>query len=82
MEMNKDIRSLIKSNMAVFDDEAVFSDDDNIFKLGFVNSMFAMKIVNFIEQQYQIEVSDEDLDIKNFSSVNKIASFVKSKQKN
>jgi methoxymalonate biosynthesis acyl carrier protein len=79
MNIIQDLRNLIENNMEIFDDEAVFKDDDNIFKLGFVNSMFAMKIINFIENSYNIKVEDAELDIKNFNSVNNIASFVNNK---
>jgi acyl carrier protein len=82
MDIIQDLRNLIENNLEIYDDEAVFNNDDNIFKLGFVNSIFAMKIINFIESQYSIKVSDEDLDINNFSSVNKIASYVKNKLNN
>ncbi len=82
MSMVDEIRNLIESNLDVFDDEAVFGNDDNFFKMGFVNSMFAMKIINFIESQYNISVPDKDLDINNFNSVNKIVSYVNKMQKN
>ncbi len=80
MELNEKIRKFIESNLVVFEDEAEFSNDDNIFEMGFVNSLFAMKLVNYIEQEMGIEVANEDLDISNFSSVNRIVGFINSKK--
>lgn len=72
------IRKLIEKNLAVFED-SIFKDSDNIFELGFVNSMFAMKIVDFIENTYKIKINDDELDIKNFYSINKIVNFINQK---
>lgn len=54
-------------------------DDEDIFASGFVNSMFAMQLVQFVEQTFGITVEDEDLEIANFQSVNAIAALVERK---
>ena len=64
----------------VFEDEAEFGDSDNIFEMGFVNSLFAMKLVNYIEEEFGIEVANDDLEISNFSSVDRINAFIAEKQ--
>lgn len=79
MALKEKIRTFIESNLIIFDDDAVFADEDNIFEMGFVNSLFAMKMVNYIENEFQIEISNDDLDIQNFSSVNNIMAFITSK---
>ncbi|MCP4156713.1 MAG: acyl carrier protein [bacterium] len=80
MELKKKIRDFIEGNLVVFEDEADFSDSDNIFEMGFVNSLFAMKLVSYIEQEFGIEVDNEDLEISNFSSVDRIAEFISDKE--
>jgi methoxymalonate biosynthesis acyl carrier protein len=55
-------------------------DDEDIFALGFVNSMFAMQLVMFVEKEFQITVEDEDLDIANFNSVDAISALVARKR--
>lgn len=54
-------------------------DDQDIFKLGFVNSLFAMQLIVFVEQEFNIAVDDEDMDIDNFRSVNALTRLVLSK---
>lgn len=54
-------------------------DDADIFGLGFVNSMFAMQLVLFVETEFGITVEDEDLEIDNFKSVNAIVALVERK---
>ncbi len=80
MELNEQIRKFIESNLVVFEDEAEFSDSDNIFEMGFVNSLFAMKLVNYIEENFSIQVANDDLEISNFNSVNRITEFIENKR--
>lgn len=80
MELKQKIRTFIESNLVVFEDEAEFGDSDNIFEMGFVNSLFAMKLVNYIEQEFDVEVDNDDLEISNFSSVDRIVEYVTGKQ--
>lgn len=51
-------------------------DTDDIFAQGFVNSLFAMQLVMFIENSFQITVEDDDLNIDNFRSVNAMADLI------
>ncbi|MEM8534766.1 MAG: acyl carrier protein [Chloroflexota bacterium] len=55
-------------------------DDDNIFSKGYVNSLFAMQLVMFVETEFSFTVDDEDLDIANFQSINAITELVQRKQ--
>lgn len=54
-------------------------DDEDIFALGFVNSLFAMQLVMFIEKEFSVKVENRDLDFANFRSINSIAEFVHAK---
>lgn len=80
MELKEQIRQFIEANLVVFEDEADFTDSDNIFEMGFVNSLFAMKLVSFIEQEFEIEVDNEDLEISNFNSVDRIVAYIENKK--
>lgn len=53
--------------------------DDDIFALGFVNSLFAMQLVLFVEREFGISVEDEDLDLDNFRSVARITALIERK---
>lgn len=78
--MKEKIRTIIESNLKIFDSDVDFSDDDHIFRKGFVDSLFAVKLLAYLEQEFNIKIGNEDLNIENFHSVNKIISFVESKQ--
>ena len=54
-------------------------DDEDIFASRLVNSLFAMQLVLFIEKDFQIKVENEDLDLKNFNTLNSISAFIERK---
>ena len=70
------IREFVKKNLSVYDDDSALGDDDNMFELGYVDSPFAIQLICFVEEEFKIKVGDNDLDLDNFTSVNRIAEFV------
>ena len=80
MEPADKIREFVKKHLAVYEDDVTLGDDDSIFELGYVDSPFAVQLVCFVEEEFKIKVGDDDLDIDNFSSINRIAEFVRRKK--
>ncbi|WP_198030019.1 phosphopantetheine-binding protein [Oceanobacillus manasiensis] len=76
-EVYNQIRDFIIKNMEAFNDGEDLADSDNIFEKGFVSSIFAIRLLHFIESKFDIEVSDEMIVLENFSSVDNIANLVK-----
>jgi acyl carrier protein len=54
--------------------------EEDIFALGFVNSLLAMQLVAFVEKEFGIAVEDADLDLDNFRSIRAISDLVARKQ--
>jgi acyl carrier protein len=69
------IREFVEANMNV-DDDVVLKDDDNIFRLGYVSSLMAMRLLNHIEKIAGITVEDDDIVLPNFSSVDAMVSLI------
>lgn len=82
MEITGKIRQFIEKNLVVFEDEAYFTDDDNIFEMGLVSSLFTMKIINYVERKFDVVVGSEDMEVENFCSINNILRFIESKKNN
>jgi acyl carrier protein len=76
MEHNK---SKIRSFFSRFFRTTELKDGDDIFAQGFVNSLFAMQLVQWLEKEFEIAIRDEDLDIQNFNSINSIANLIQRK---
>ncbi|HEX8353171.1 MAG TPA: acyl carrier protein [Pyrinomonadaceae bacterium] len=54
-------------------------DDEDIFALGFINSLAALQLVNFLEKEFGVSIEDEDLDFSNFSTLNNMDALLESK---
>src|SRR5438874_8944170 len=76
MEDNK-VR--IRAFLARFFQNHELKDDEDIFSLGFVNSMFAMQLVLFVEKEFQVTIEDEDLDFENFRTIDALDQLVQRK---
>lgn len=73
--LRRQLREFVESNMNV-DDDVALKDDDNIFRLGYVSSLFAMRLLSFIEKTGGIEVGDEDIVLSNFSSIDAMLALI------
>jgi methoxymalonate biosynthesis acyl carrier protein len=49
---------------------------DDIFALGFVNSLFAMELVVFVETTFGFTVPNEELRLDNFRTADAVADLV------
>jgi len=54
-------------------------NDTDIFASGYVNSLFALEIIVFIEREFSVAVVDEDLELANFRSISAISAMVERK---
>jgi len=80
MEAKEKIRQFIENYMVLPKNEGHFTDSDDIFKMGIVNSLFAMRILNYVEREFSIDVESQDMELENFCSVNNIIKFLESKK--
>jgi methoxymalonate biosynthesis acyl carrier protein len=74
------IKTDIRQFLARFFQNYDLQDDEDIFALGFVNSLFAMQLVVFIEKEFEISIDNEDLDIDNFRTIAALTNLVKRKR--
>lgn len=72
-------KTKIKEFLARFFRNHELKDDEDIFALGFVNSLLAMQLVNFVEKEFGVEIDDDDLDLDNFRTINNIDALVANK---
>lgn len=55
--------------------EGVTADTD-LFKGGYVDSLFAIEIVVYLEKEFKIKIKNKDISEKNFRTVSSIAETV------
>ena len=50
--------------------------DTDLFKGGYVNSIFALEVVMFLEKEFKIKIKNKDITEKNFKTVDNMAAVV------
>ena len=73
--MRTSIRNFLSEHITSYD----LQDDDDFFALGLANSLFAMQLVLFVEQEFDISIDGDDLNLDNFRTINAITDLVKRK---
>lgn len=73
------IKEKVRKFMDRFFRNQEITDDENIFEKNFINSLFAMQLVLFIEKEFGVEISNDDLDLEKFKSINSICELIESK---
>lgn len=56
--------------------QAEIGPDDDFFAVGYINSLFAMELVMFVEKTYDVRIPNNELRIDNFRSASGIARLV------
>ncbi len=74
-----DTKQQIREFLSRFLRDHHLADDEDIFATGYVNSMFAMQLVQFVEGEFGITVESEDLELDNFRTVDAIVALVERK---
>lgn len=73
------IQKFILENYLFTDDVNALGLDDSLLGRGIVDSTGMLEIIMFIEEQLGVTVKDEEMVPENLDSVNRIATFVRSK---
>ncbi|HEX9063066.1 MAG TPA: phosphopantetheine-binding protein [Clostridia bacterium] len=71
-EYKQKIREFLAKNKKIDN----LADDDDLFKMGFVNSLFALQLVNFLEKTFKIKLSNKLITEENFRTINNITNTI------
>lgn len=74
------IRMHIAKNILFNDKGYPYSDDASFVEEGIIDSMNVMELILFVEENFDVEVTDEEIVPENFNSVHKIGDYVRRKQ--
>lgn len=72
------ISEFIKNRFEIGDDPD-FNNDVHLFNEGFVDSFGAVEIIQFIETEFNIKITQKDITLFPMNTVNEIAAVVDSK---
>jgi acyl carrier protein len=77
--ITEDVKPRVREFLSRYIRRQAIGDQTDIFLSGLVNSLFAMQLLSFVEKEFQILITDGDLEIDNFRSIAAITAFVKRK---
>ena len=63
----------------LFGDEGKLSPDTHLFEKGIIDSTGILELVAFIEDNYSINIKEEELVMENFHNIHAIESFLEFK---
>jgi acyl carrier protein len=85
MELKRDvevkpqkIRQFITDNF-LFGQQAQLSDSDSFLEKGIIDSTGMLELISFVEEQYGISISTEELIPENLDSIDRITRFLERK---
>ena len=82
METTQKIKHYIASEIMYADDDEALSEDEPLLGSGIVDSLGIMRLVSYIEEEFGVEVPEEQLVPEHFRTVTAVAQFVDSLPRN
>jgi methoxymalonate biosynthesis acyl carrier protein len=70
-EIRASIREFLRPRLPADD----WRDGDDLFEAGLIDSAAAMELIMFLETGLGVQVPDDDLDLRNFRSIDSVAAL-------
>ena len=79
VSIENQIREFIKENFLFGGDDSHLKADDSFLDNGIIDSTGVLELVAFVEQNFNIEVNDEELLPENLDSIRNLTLFINQK---
>lgn len=79
-QIRERVRRFLEENFLYMRPNFELGDDDRLLERGVVDSMGVAEMVTFIEDEFDIKTSDEDISEANLGSLRAIGRFVSQKR--
>ena len=79
IEINDRIRQYIMVHFPLARKQSIVTDDSPLLDSGIIDSMGILELLMFIEEEFGIAVSDEDLLPENFETIAHLVAFIQTK---
>jgi acyl carrier protein len=80
MSIESTLRTFILENFLFTDDQDALANDDSFLERGIVDSTGIMEVITFIEDEYGLRVSNEEMVPENLDSIESLGRFVERKR--
>jgi len=79
MDISKSLEQFIQDQIIKGQKDVDLQQTTNLIEEGIIDSLGIMKLLTFIEESYNLQISDEELLPENFESLKAICAMVESK---
>lgn len=78
MDIEERVRKFITSNFYVAEASSLM-DDTSLLDKGIVDSTGVLEVIAFLEDEFHVQVADEEMLPDNLDSIGRISAFIKRK---
>lgn len=79
MDTKEKIRNYITDNLIFAQDDSAIEDDVSLLEAGIMDSVAVMELVLFVEEEFQLEIDDNEIIPENFDSISNLSNFIHAK---
>lgn len=76
MNVKEQIRTYIAENFLFSSNGFTLDDDESFLEAGVVDSLGVVELVSFVEENFNVQVPDDDIVPDNFDSVDNLAAYI------
>lgn len=80
MDVKEQIRRYVAENLLFSDNGFELDNDESFLEAGVVDSLGVLELVTFVEDNFDVQVADEEIVPDNFDSVNRLADYISLKR--
>jgi acyl carrier protein len=78
-DARRKLRRYVLENFLFTQDEGALADKDSFLETGIVDSTGIMEVIFFLEDEFSMNVTDEEMTPENLDSIDNLVSFVQQK---
>ena len=82
MTVEEKIRKFILDNYLYTDDQSKLKDDESFLEKGIIDSTGVLEVISFLETDFGVTVTDEEMIPENLDSVRNLAAYINAKRAN
>lgn len=76
MSIEAKIRQFVLENYLFSSDQSLLANDDSLLQKGIIDSTGILEVIQFLTDEFAVEVQDKEMIPENLDSVNNLVAFV------
>jgi acyl carrier protein len=74
------VKDYVSRELADDGKQTDLKEEENLLANGVIDSLGVLKLVSFIENQFEVQVPDEDVTVNNFRSLKSIGEYLEKRK--